>query len=387
MKMEEFVLAIVALTDRGPSLLRGLVAALALTVISGCEVPESPEWDVGLIVPFSTDPIAVTDFLPTGVRADTVNGTPVFSIEPQSAAEAYDLGTLCGAPCLVLEGQNSTVPTFVYEDSIEVALPANVVSAEVITARLAIDLTNGLNFDPLRPHPDPDSAGWILLETRDQTGAFLDSTLVRGSDQTLGANTTLQIEIVLTGVEIREGLRTRVVVSSPEDGQTVQIDNSMTAGFDVSMNDIAVSGVRVVVDGESLQESFQLDSDADLRNEVNERIQNGTLELTLTHNLEIDGTLDVSIAGSNADLFSGDPAREVRLSNFDLSFAPQGRVFERTLTVNELNFIAGLPELFVEYRAVASGSVIDAGRPTTRLTPDLFIESQVKLMTQVRVGG
>ena len=97
--------------------------------------------------------------------------------------------------------------------------------------------------------------------------------------------------------------------------------------------------------------------------------------------------MERAIAGSSADLFSGDPAREVRLSNFDLSFAPQGRVFERTLTVDELNFIAGLPEVFLEYRAVASGSVIDAGRPTTWLAPDLFIESQVKLITQVRVGG
>ncbi len=360
----------------------------ALSALSACEVPEAPQWDVGLRVPFSTDPISIADFLPADVSIDTVGGAAVFVVSLQTDGESYTLAQLCGTPCVSLNGTMAPVPAFSYNDSIDVAFDPDLVSIEVITARLGVTLNNGLNFDPLRPHPNPDSAGSIALITRDvATGALLDSTLLSGATRTLPPNDTIQLDIILSNVEIRGGLRTHVVVNSPFDGQSALIDTGMSAGFGVALDEIAVSAITAVVDSTQLDERFVLDVDADLRQDLADRVQSGEFELEVMHDIEIAGNLEVSIAASLADLFSGLPGAEVRLADFDFSFAPAGRTMKRVLTPEDIEFIAMQPSLFVGYRANASGSSIDAGRPVARITPDQSIVTRLKVTTQVRVGS
>lgn len=358
-----------------------------LLVSGGCEVPEAPEWEVGLSLPFASEPITVNDFLPADVSTDTVNGVPVFTVALQPENESYSLGQMCGVVCDVLQGTTAPVPAFNYADSLEIAFASDLVSIEVTSATLALNLTNGLNFDPLRPHPDPDSAGFIALVTRDAaTGALLDSTWLSGSQRTMAPNTTIAIEIDLSG-EIREGLRTQVIVSSPLDGQLAAIDTAMTAGFDVSVAEIFVSAVTAVLDDQELNEAFRFDLAADLREEIDDRVQSGSIELELTHNVDIAGTLEVSIAGSQLDLFSGSAATEVRLSGYDLSFAPEGRVTIREVTAAELQFLGAQEELFVGYRGTARGNGDYLGMPISRITPDQSIETRFKVTTRLRVGG
>lgn len=362
--------------------------ALGIGLLGACETPKAPEWDVGVALPFATDPIGIADLLPSAVSVDTVNGVPVFAVALQTDGETYDLGQLCGSPCALLNGLTAPVPAFSYTDTIDVVFDADLVEIEIASATLGLSLNNGLNFDPLRPHPNPDSAGSILLLTRDaMTGALLDSTLLSGATQTLPPFSSLQVDINLTDVTVRDGLRTEVVVNSPFDGQSILIDTGLTTGFGISLDQIAVSAVTVVVNGVQLDESFALDVDSDFRDEVDDRVQEGSIELELTHDIEITGDLEVSIAGSAADLFSGDPLSEVRLLNFDISFAPTGRAAERAVTAAELQFIAAQPTLFVGYRGTASGMVMDAGRPTARVTPDQSIENKLKVIARVRVGG
>lgn len=358
------------------------------TLLGGCAVPEAPEWDVGLSLPFSSDPIAISDFLPAAVSIDTVLGVPVFTIQPQSDSRSYDLAQLCGAPCTALDGQTAAVPGFSFNDSIDVALDSDLVAVDIVSAQLRLTLNNGLNFDPLRPDPNPALAGFIVFLTRDAgSGALLDSTMVSGASQSFPPNSSLQVDLNLSNVQVKEGLRTEVILTSPFDGQTTLINTGLSAGFAVTLDQLSVSAITVVIDGEQLDEVFTIDLDADLRDEFDERAQSGSFELELTHDLEINGNLEVSIAGSEGDLFSGTPGTEIRLQNFDFSYAPNGRVAVRALSEADLQFIAQQQELFVGFEGVASGSVMDAGRPTSRIRPDQSIETRIKVTTLLRVGG
>ena len=159
-------------------------------------------------------------------------------------------------------------------------------------------------------------------------------------------------------------------------------------GLTTSLDDNIVSGVTAVLESGTLEESFILDFDQDVRTEISEEILGGTVELELTHNIDVVGILDVSVAGGIADLFSGSPFTEVRLfSSIDFSPAPEGRRVIRELTAEQLQFIANLPEIHIGYRGVASGATLDAlGRRTVRLTPDQFVETRIRLTARLKVN-
>jgi hypothetical protein len=349
----------------------------AAILLVACEVPEAPEWDVGLSIPFSSDPITVVDFLPDTVDVDTVGGTPVFTVGVQADSVEYTLGQMCPA-CGVLQGATTTVPTFDYQDSLDVPFPAELVSVELISAQLGLFMDNGLNFDPLRP----GNGGFIAIAVRDMgSGALLDSVFVDGNSETLPAYTRKQIDLSVADASISQGLRVWINVHSPSDGQTVTIDNNLGARFGAVLDQILVSAIVAVVDTETLDEDFLVDVDADLRDEIADNVQSAVYELELTHGFELAGTLEVSIAGSQADLFSGDSFREVRLG--PLSFT-SGEVQTGSLTPAEIQQIADYVDVYVGYRGVASGTGAGA---TSRFAADQSLETNFRLTASVRVGG
>ena len=77
----------------------------------------------------------------------------------------------------------------------------------------------------------------------------------------------------------------------------------------------------------------------------------------------------------------------MRLSGYDLSFAPEGRVTIREVTAAELQFLGAQKELFVGYRGTARGNGDYLGTPISQLTLDHSIETRFKVTTRLRVGG
>jgi hypothetical protein len=126
--------------------------------------------------------------------------------------------------------------------------------------------------------------------------------------------------------------------------------------------------------------SFVADIDQDTRDQIMDRVISGAYELMLVHNLELDGSLALSIAGSEADLFSGDPLAEVRLLDlvFTSDVAQAGE-----LTAQDLELIAGLPEVYIGYSGAASGT---GPGYQSRFAPDQTLEAQLKLTAQLRIG-
>ncbi len=371
------------LHKRTTQLLR-LFATMGL--LAGCEFPSAPQWEVGVLVPFELDQITLGDYLPAEVLDTTIGGQPAFAVQSQQDSIRSALGQMCPA-CVVLNGLTLPVPPFDYTDSVDVPWPIGITSVGVTSSTLIFRLRNDMGFDPLRPNPDPDLAGFITLVGRDlSTGALLDSALVSGVSDSFPPGTTREIALSLANIEISEGVRTLISVHSPFDGQTATIDTALAVGLTTVIDSIVLFGVTTVIDSDTLDESFALAIDQDIRTQVASDVLGGTIELEIVHNIDVAGLLTVSLAGSPADLFSGSPINELQLFTLDFAPAPTGRLITRNVTSQELQFIANLPQIHIGYRGVASGASTDPlGRPIARLTPGQFVEARIRLTARIAV--
>jgi hypothetical protein len=66
--------------------------AVGLGILAACEVPQAPHWDIGVLVPYTSDTVTVLDFLPSAVSVDTVGVTPVFETQPQADSVGVPAG-------------------------------------------------------------------------------------------------------------------------------------------------------------------------------------------------------------------------------------------------------------------------------------------------------
>jgi hypothetical protein len=363
----------------------GMCRALALSVgiglmaLAGCKVPEAPEWDVAVVVPFASDPIGITDLLPSQVQVVDVGGQNTFTVAPEQSAVTYSLGQMCSS-CGILQGMVAAVPTFDYVDSLDVPFDPELVSIELLSAHVGLRIDNNLNFDPLRP----GAGGYLAIAIHDlYSGATLDSIFIDGDASSLPAGTSMTIDANLAGT-MTDGIRAVFYIHSPNDGQTVSIDNSLGAGFDAVLDQIQVTAVTVVVDALTMDEQFDIGFSDDLQDDITDRVQSGEYELQLNHTAELDGTLGVSIAGSPTNLFSSNPALAVNLNS--LTFT-SGAKQTGVLTASEIDLITGFATAYLGYRGVASGTRTDFGRTElSRFTPDAAIQANFKLTITMRVG-
>lgn len=362
------------------------VAAVGMALLAACDVPEAPEWEVGLTVPFSSDPITIVDFLPAGVDTAVVGGRSVFTVAEQQDSSVYSLGDMC-APCGALQGATIEVPGFDFADSVDVRFPPELMAIELFQGRLGTRFHNQMNFDPLRPHPDPDSAGYVAVAIRDLlSGVLLDSLFISGATETLPPGSTREFALAVSSAVIAEGVRAVFYVHSPADGQSAQIDTAAAAGVAAFLDQLLVDAVSVVVDADTLEESFLIEFEDDARNEIAERVQSAIYELELRHSAEVEGTLEISVAESLAALFSGNPQSEVRLTG--LVFTP-GLVQSGELTPDEVQRIANFVDVHVGYRGVASGTRTGPNGigNVSRFTADELLRAELTVTSRIRVGG
>ena len=358
------------------------VAVVGLGILAACKLPEAPQWDIGVVLPYTSDTVTVLDFLPSAVSVDTVGVTPVFETQPQTDSVEFRLGRMC-ILCQVLNGQTVQVPSFEYIDSLDVLFPPELVTIQVISALLEIRVTNGLNFDPLKPNPDPANAGYIALVARDiGTGTTIDSVLISGANETMIPGETETFQFGIADMEISEGVRIVFHIVSPQDSQTVTIDANLGAKVVVLLGSIQVSGVAVVVDDKTLDEREQIEVDQNVRDALARLAQGGLFELELQHNLDLEGVFRASIVGSPADLFSGDPTRDVALNQLVLT---PGLVQTIELTAEQLQRIATFENVTIGYQAIASGTETGPSGElkVARFTPEQFLYVKLQL-TSVR---
>jgi hypothetical protein len=353
-------------------------AGVALLALAACELPEAPQWDVGIIAPFTSDPIGIADFLPGVVQIDSAGDPWFFTVDRQEGSAVFSYGNMCAL--WVCAGTiNLPVPEFSYIDSLQVLFSdASLASVEGLSGTLSLQVINNLGFEPLRS--DATSDGYVALAVRDLgSGTTLDSVFISAADTTIGS--AYDVTLNLSAVDLVDGFLVLIHVFSPNDGQLITIDPaSASLGLSASLDGIEVAAATAIVDNISMDTSFAADIDQDTRDEIIDRVISGAYELTLMHDLELDGSLALSIAGSPADLFSGDPLAEVRLPNLVFT---SGVAQDGELTAQDLELIAGLPDIYIGYSGIASGT-----RPgsQSRFLPDQTLQAQLKITAQIRIG-
>lgn len=379
--------------------LRRILLGLALIftpILPGCESPKSPSWDIDVRLPFSRDSLPFDDLLPADIDTGSVEGERVFLFRPKSDSSVATLADICGSGCASLQGQTAPVPGFQHVDSLELLFDSDLISAVVASSRFFVQIANGLGFDLLRPHPDPDSAGSLTFRTVDLgRGITLDSTVIRGTSRTLAPGDTLEAIINLGGVTVTGGAVIEMTLNSPADGQVAVIDTAESLSFQARLDSVTLSAIDAVVDSDTVGGEFVAKLDADIRKkltteiapELSSSVQSASFEIRVTHDLDIEGPLTISFAGKRPDLFSNTPS-EVRLNDIDFSPAPGGRTAERSITADEMVLLAELPTVLIAYRAIVTGVNRDPlGRPAASLTPGLSSEIQLAVAVRLRVSG
>lgn len=359
--------------------------ALALTAACG-GFPESPEWDVVVAAPFNSDRLTVDDFLPDGTDTTRVDGEKVFVLPGIREQSSLQLASICPT---CPSGSTDVIPPFSYGDEVVVPLMTDVVRLELRDASATLSATNHLGFTLLGDTGDGSGALDVVVLDR-ASGAELGRERIAGPGTEWAPGETLTVRVGLGAVEVTDGIRVQFAVASPriDLAAPVSLSGSSSVTVDGGLQDLQIAAVTVRVDQVpvSRKSAIDLQLDQGAENLIDERLLGADVEFELHHDIAVDGPFDVTIADSEAALFSGDPAREITLGRF--SFVA-GAVQRSSLDAETVRRLVDFADPWIGYSAVGTGTLSDppGHGPLSRFTPASGFDTRVRIATTFRVGG
>jgi hypothetical protein len=276
--------------------LRGGLCPLALVALVSCDLPTAaPIYDTLWEVPGKSTSISVNTLLPSGVQVTPDGSAFQVNVSPSSVTVGRSLGQDCSA-CAILNGMTAPKPPFSGSGNAAVALPSGLVSATLVRDTLALTITNGYNFDPLRP--SATARGYLLVNVKSgSTTIGRDS--IDGAVTPLAANATLQRKVPLSGtINGANGIQVVTTINSPA-GDPVVIDVSRTIAVSGSVGGFFVSSAQVSVANQPVTAS---PSDLDLSNidsTITKRVGGGSLLLKVDNPFNVAGNLSVTFTGAS----------------------------------------------------------------------------------------
>lgn len=224
------------------------IGGCALVAIA-CQVPtDLPIWNTVWQVPADSAEVTVASLLPPSVGVvDVAGGMKAFSFSLPAASTSTTLGETCFA-CASANGTRQPKPAFTLAESTTVAMPTDVITADIIGGSIDYALTSGFNFDPL--NPAAASHGWVRV--RITSGATLiarDS--VDGTALTLPTSVTRNRSIAVLAapaspIRLRGPVTLVATMFSPS-GDSVTMNTSEQFSVSAAANDIRVSQVSINV--------------------------------------------------------------------------------------------------------------------------------------------
>lgn len=358
--------------------------ALALAACGG--TPEAPEWDVVVAAPFSSERLAISDFLPTGLDTALVNGEKIFTLPPIQNSFDLRLDAICP---VCIGGITPLIPAIRFSGNFDVAFPTDLVRMEVSAAQAIVAITNGLGFQMLGA--TGDGSGFLEIVLYDQgTGNEIGRQRREGPGSEIDPGATASIVIDLSDIEITDGIRIEFTVSSPEITlpAPISLDPAASLAFAAEIGSMQIGGLIMRVDAVSLDKSSPIDINLDqgTKDQIDSRLLGADVEFQLLHNVAIAGPFAVTIANSQASLFTGNPAVEIPLGQF--TFAPDV-IQTGSVGASEVQQLIDFNEHWIGYEAVGTGTLSDppGHGPLSRFTPDTAFQTRVKVAAKFRVGG
>lgn len=269
-----------------------LASPLLLLLAAGCDFPTGlPKWDTQWLVPVRSTSFTVAQLLPTTVTTTADNSAFVVAVAPITIARS--LATLCSA-CVAANGQVVAKPAFTTTVSDTLRLPADVAAATLAGGTVTVSITNGLNFDPIRPSATQRGSLTLTLTSGSATVGTL--TLNGATDALAPSSTTTRSVTLAAGVPIAGRIAAVLAVSSPA-GDPVRIDAGESFSVTVTPQTVRVSDVTVAVSGKSVAiQPVELKVN-DIDQSLIDRVRAGALVLNIVNPFGVTGTLNLTIAG------------------------------------------------------------------------------------------
>lgn len=358
----------------------------ATLTFTACEMPSSPEWDVIIAAPFTSDRLEIDDFLPAEVGTADVQGTQVFTLPGMRQQSSMQFSSICPT---CPSGSTNFVPGFSYGEVVDLDLMQDVVRLELQDAEAVVSATNDLGFTILGD--TGDGSGFLEAIILDRgTGNELGRQRVEGPGTELGPGQNLDIRIPIGTASVTGGVRVQLSLNSPNQtlASPVMLSPASSFAIDGGLQSLQVAAVTVRVDQIPVNRTSEVDLnlDAGAEDTIDKRLIGAEIEFELMHDIAIDGPFNVTIADSPGALFSGDPMREITLGQF--TFAPD-QVQKSSLDAATVRRLIDFPEQWIGYEAVGTGTLADppGHGPLSRFTPDSGFNTRVRVATTFRVGG
>jgi hypothetical protein len=294
----------------GPFMRRPEVGILTFAMLlSACTIPtDSPNWDMTWNLPVPDNnamSIGVASFLPNGVTAVGSPPTAFSATIASPPAITRTLGADCTS-CVPLNGTTAPKPAFIATPpatSTNLAAAASLTSGTLAAgSQIVFSVTNGYNFDPIRP--DSGSAATntgTLTLTVNNGAATLGILTVLGTTSSIPGNGTVTpFTLPLAGaVSGASPITVTMTMTSPA-GKNVPINTaqifSVAATPTINISSATVSIATQAVNAPATPiDMSQIDST------IIKRIQNdaqtrGTMFLTITNPFTVGGAMNVTFS-------------------------------------------------------------------------------------------
>ncbi|MGH7656134.1 MAG: hypothetical protein ACREN6_15885 [Gemmatimonadaceae bacterium] len=280
-------------------MMRRPLALAALVLLAACDIPTAaPRWDMTWNVPSQNTTLSVNTFLPSGVTTNA--GNTAFVVNVNNVIVTQTLGGDC-ALCGPVNGLTVPKPAFVGVGNGTAALPASVTAATLpsVGDTLSLTVTNGLNFDPIKPTAlAAGDTGWVV--TTIKSGAtVIGKDSINGQTTAIGKNgATITRKIVLSGSVTAAGVTVNVTVDSPL-GDPVTVNTAQTISFTASVGTLQVSSATVDL-GAATTVTPGTPTTVDLSgidNSIAKNVNSGFFILTVTNPLGVAGNLTADFTG------------------------------------------------------------------------------------------
>jgi hypothetical protein len=350
-----------------PGRARRGVLLIPLLLATACDVPtEMPWWETRWLLPGEDTRVDTNAFLPSGVTVS--DDRSVFLVDLEGFLEARTLGELCPL-CVPLDGQTAPKPPFESDITVLAPIPAEMEEALLEDGTLRLEVDNGLNFDPIRPGPDPGSLE-VLVWDGSNGGRLLADTLISGAVDSIPPGTRKVVELALGPGLLLDGLFMELLLDSPLGDQVeIRIQDRLDGHF--VPEPLRVTSARIQVAGREVTlDTTELDLE-DLDQGMVDRVLEGAVDIAVENPFDVALDLTLRISGPDTP----DLVREIII-------VPGTSTLRLDFSGAELRSFLGRPGVILE-----GGGTVRLDAPPVEVTPEDEVTLRVTLDLILRLGA
>lgn len=260
---------------------------------TACEYPtDLPIIEQQWIAPIEDSRFGVDDLLPGDVTVAPDGSAFIVDFDPVSFSSS--LADICPA-CAAADGFTVPKPPFSGDITSGIDLPAEVSSVTILDGSVLIDITNGLNFDPLNPGGSA-TGDFVIMVTDDADDDVVASTTVDGATTPFGQGTTLNLVLPLQAVTVEGNIVATITLTSPE-GDPVTVDSSLPISIVATVSNVRVSEVAIDVSNEAVTlDPVNIDLE-DIGDDIANRVISGAFIIDVVNPFGVSASAQFTIDG------------------------------------------------------------------------------------------